>query len=160
MLFRSPTACTSLEDKPKWIAIFVLALVTILAMGRSSYAADICWQSGVTPEGHHFRVLYMPRQVIAAAASGRPHNYVAVAVAFPGWIWATDDIPCSRIPWKHEMMHLDGWDHDANGRWTGKRDVEFTANDLPPPSWQIVKTEEGYVAVRDTLVAALPADAD
>lgn len=103
----------------------ILAAACIAAATASPPASaatpDICWQNGVTPGGHVYQVRYVPRRAITLAASGQPHNYVAVAVAFPGWIWVADDVPCGTIPWEHEEMHLDGWIHNPDGRWIAKR---------------------------------------
>jgi hypothetical protein len=100
-------------------------------------AANICWSNGVTPGGHFYRVLYVPPQAVTIAASGQMHNYIAVAVALvPGWIWADRNIPCAVIPWEHEEMHLDGWVHDADGRWVGRRNVPDDRSLAP---WYVVK---------------------
>jgi hypothetical protein len=116
----------------------------------------------VTPDGRPYDVRYVPREAIRLAAAAQPHNYVAVAVAFPGWIWAADDVPCGTIPWEHEELHLDGWVHDPNGRWIGRTAPEVReARQRPSPApWFIVKTGDGYRVVGETRVAALPRNAD
>jgi hypothetical protein len=137
----------------------VLATVVAVAMlfgGRSALAADVCWQSGVTPEGHHFKVVYVPYESIRTMADRTPHLYQAIAYAVPGIIYAANDVPCSRIPWAHEMKHLDGWVHDASGRWTDKHEVGFTEADVRLQIWTVVETEAGLKAVRESSVAALP----
>lgn len=143
-------------------AIILLAITAaaISFCGRSAFATDICWKSGVTPDGHHYQVLYVPFETIKIATSRVPHRYMAVAFAVQGWIWAANDVPCGTIPWEHEMKHLDGWEHDANQHWTDKKPMPFTAADIRPPSWTIVKTADGYTAVRDELVAEAPAASD
>jgi len=118
-------------------------------------AADICWQSGVTPEGHHYGVLYVPPQAIAIAASGQRHNYIAVAVALlPGWIWVAKDIPCDTIPWNHEERHLDGWVHDADGRWIGKNSIPLADDERAPAPWRIIRYGDGYRVVKDAGLTA------
>jgi hypothetical protein len=141
----------------------VLATIVAVAMlfgGRSALGADICWQGGVTPDGHHFKVVYVPFETITKLAARTPHLYLAIAYATPGIIFAANDVPCSRIPWDHEIKHIDGWDHDASGKWTGKHDVAFTEADVRPQVWTIIATEAGLQAVRDSSIAALPANAN
>lgn len=135
---------------------FALVAVAIGGIAARPAAADICWQSGVTPEGHSYRVLYVPGEAVRIAASGTRHNYIAYAVAFPGWIWADSSLPCRIIPWQHEIKHLDGWVHDANGRWTGKTTVAFAAGDGPRTPWTVVKMGDDYRVVRNADLAALP----
>jgi hypothetical protein len=135
--------------------VVILAAVLMFFASRNA-SAEICWQSGITPEGHSYRVLYVPHEAIQIAASETRHNYIAVAVAFSGWIWADASLPCRIIPWQHEMKHLDGWSHDANGRWTTKTDVAFAEGDRPRMPWTVVKTETDYAVVRGTELAALP----
>ena len=144
-------------DSPRRRTIIIAVLTAVLMFFASRNAsADICWQSGITPEGHSYHVLYASSEAIKIAASGKPHNYVAVAVAFPGWIWADASLPCNIIPWKHEMKHLDGWSHDANGRWTTKTEVAFAEGERPRAAWTVVKTENDYRVVRGSELAALP----
>ena len=135
------------------LAIIALAVSSIAAPAG---AADICWRGGVTPEGHSYRVLYVPSEAIRLAAAGQAHNYVAIAIAFQGWVWAADDVPCRMIPWQHEIKHLDGWVHDANGRWTGKTMIAFAAGDGPRTPWSVIKIADDYRLVRNTDLAALP----
>ena len=137
-------------------AVIIAILVAVLTFFASRNAsADICWQSGVTPEGHSYQVLYVPSEAITAAASSKPHNYRAVAVAVPGWIWADASAPCRIIPWEHEMKHIDGWSHDANGRWNDKKEVAFAPGEGPRTPWTVVKTDDDYRVVRGTELAAL-----
>lgn len=139
-----------------------LAIIAVAASGLAapSAAADICWRHGVTPEGHSYQVLYVPSEAIRLAASGQAHNYLAIAIAFQGWIWAAADVPCRTIPWQHEIKHLDGWVHDANGRWTGKTAIAFTAGDGPRTPWAVIKIADDYRLVRNADLAALPGPAN
>ena len=105
-------------------------------------------------------MLYVPSKTVRIAASGILHNYIAYAVAFPGWIWADAFLPCRIIPWEHEIKHLDGWVHDANQRWTDKQEVPLAEGDRPRAPWTVVKTENDYRVVKGTELAALPDSAD
>jgi hypothetical protein len=147
-------------DHYRRAAVLILLTAAMMFFSGRNASADICWQSGITPEGHSYHVLYVPSEAIKIAASGAQHNYLAIAVAFPGWIWADASLPCRIIPWQHEMKHLDGWSHDANGRWTTKTDVAFAEGDHPRTPWTVVKTENDYAIVRGTELAALPDSAD
>lgn len=146
-------------DSRRSVVIAILFAVLTLFASRSA-SADICWNSGITPEGHSYRVLYVPSEAITIAASGQRHNYRALAVAFQGWIWADASVPCRIIPWQHEMKHLDGWSHDANQRWTDKQEVPFAEGDRPRAPWTVVKTENDYRVERGSELAALPDSAD
>lgn len=143
------------KNAPRRSFIFAILLAVLTLCAGRSASADICWDSGITPEGHSYRVLYVPREVIKIATSKTPHNYVATALAVPGWIWVDADLPCQFIPWQHEMKHLDGWSHDANGRWTEKKDVPSAEGDRPRTPWTVVKNGDDYQVVRGTELAAL-----
>jgi hypothetical protein len=153
---------SKIERNTRPIRGLVLAAFIAVAMlfgGRSAVGADICWQSGVSPDGHHYRVFYVPYDTIKMMTAKVPHRYLAIAAAVPGMIFAADDVPCTRIPWEHEIKHIDGWEHDASGNWTEKHAVAFSEADAHPQTWTIVETETGLEAVRESSVAALPADA-
>ncbi len=144
-------------DSPRRRTVIITVLTAVLMFFASRNAsAEICWQSGITPEGHMYQVRYVPIEAIKIAASSKPHNYVAVAVAFTGSIWVANDVPCGMIPWKHEIKHLDGWSHDANGRWTTKTEVAFAEGERPRAPWTVVKTENDFRVVRGSELAALP----
>ena len=148
----------SIRRRP-YLLIAACAAMLAAAAPTSAAPGGICWQNGVTPGGHAYQVRYVPRQAISIAASGQPHNYAAVAVAFPGWIWVADDAPCGTIPWDHEEMHLDGWRHNPDGRWIDRKpDVREASDGERSEPWMIVKFDEEYRLLRERDVAAAASD--
>lgn len=106
------------------IAAAGVGIISLLAY--KSARSDVCWTSGITPGGNHYTVRYVPREAINIAASGQAHDYVPVAVAFPGGLWVADDAPCNQIPWDHEEKHLDGWWHYADGKLRPPSEIRLT----------------------------------
>jgi hypothetical protein len=111
------------DDRGMWLGKAILIASTIglcLSVGFCSYAAwgaecPIPGKVYRTPMGNEYRVMFVPHEAVQIAASGQPHNYVAAAVAMPGFIWADESLPCESIPFAHEIRHLDGESHGPDG---------------------------------------------